>query len=160
MFILPVFVGIDYHLNTIQVSVMNQQGQILVNQSVSNDLHAVFSVVSPYGSNVQVAIEACTGSAAFAEALFTTYQWYVALAHPGYAAVCFLSGFAIPVKNMPEWMQWLTVINPARWYLVIVKGVFLKGMGVTEVFWNCIPLVLTALTTLTAAGVMFRRRMA
>ena len=44
---LPVFVGIDYHLNIIQVCVMNQQGKILCNQSVSNDPHAVFSVVAP-----------------------------------------------------------------------------------------------------------------
>ena len=70
-----------------------------------------------------------------------------------------LSGFATPVENMPDWMQWLTVINPARWFLIIVKGVFLKGMGVAEAALNCIPLVLIALATLTAAGVMFRRRM-
>jgi len=70
-----------------------------------------------------------------------------------------LSGFATPVENMPEWLQWITVVNPVRWYLVIVKGVFLKGMGAGEVFLNCIPLVCISLVTLTAAGVMFRRRM-
>jgi len=70
-----------------------------------------------------------------------------------------LSGFATPVENMPDWMQWLTVINPARWFMVIVKGIFLKGMGLAEVFLNCIPLFFIALTTMTAAAVMFRRRM-
>jgi ABC-2 type transport system permease protein len=70
-----------------------------------------------------------------------------------------LSGFATPVENMPDWLQWLTLINPARWFLMIVKGVFLKGMGATEAFWNCIPLVLIALATMSAANVMFRRRM-
>ena len=70
-----------------------------------------------------------------------------------------LSGFATPVENMPNWLQWFTVINPVRWYLVIVKGVFLKGMGAGEVFLNCIPLALIAMATLTAATVMFRRRM-
>ena len=70
-----------------------------------------------------------------------------------------LSGFATPVENMPEWLQWITVVNPVRWYLVIVKGVFLKGMGAGEVFLNCIPLVFISLATLTTAGVMFRRRM-
>ena len=70
-----------------------------------------------------------------------------------------LSGFATPVENMPDWLQWFTVIDPVRWYLVIVKGVFLKGMGVGEVFLNCIPLALIAAATLTAAAIMFRRRM-
>ncbi len=70
-----------------------------------------------------------------------------------------LSGFATPIENMPNWMQWLTVINPARWYMVIVKGVFMKGMGAWEVFLNCIPLAAISLITLTAAGIMFRRRM-
>ena len=70
-----------------------------------------------------------------------------------------LSGFATPVENMPNWMQWLTVINPVRWYMVIVKGVFMKGMGAAEVFLNCLPLALISIVTLTAAAVMFRRRM-
>ncbi len=70
-----------------------------------------------------------------------------------------LSGFATPVENMPNWLQWFTVVNPVRWYMVIVKGVFMKGMGAGEVFLNCIPLALISTVTLTAAGVMFRRRM-
>lgn len=70
-----------------------------------------------------------------------------------------LSGFATPVENMPEWMQWFTVLNPVRWYLVIVKGVFMKGMGAWEVFLNCIPLAFISLFTLVAAVTMFRRRM-
>ncbi len=70
-----------------------------------------------------------------------------------------LSGFATPVENMPDWMQWLTVANPARWFMVIVKGIFMKGMGVGEVFLNCIPLAIISFLTLTAAGIMFRRRM-
>jgi len=79
----------------------------------------------------------------------------IALVMPPFAM---LSGFATPVENMPEWLQWITVVNPVRWYLIIVKGVFLKGMGAAEVFLNCIPLVFIALTTLTAAGIMFKRR--
>ena len=70
-----------------------------------------------------------------------------------------LSGFATPVENMPDWLQTLTVINPVRWYIVIVKGVFIKGMDTGEVLLNCIPLVLISLATLSAAAVMFKRRM-
>lgn len=70
-----------------------------------------------------------------------------------------LSGFTTPVENMPSWMQSLTMINPVRWYLVIVKGVFLKGMGLRETALNCIPLILLSFATLTAAAVMFKHRM-
>ena len=70
-----------------------------------------------------------------------------------------LSGFATPVENMPDWMQWFTVVNPVRWYLVIVKGVFMKGMGAYEVFLNCIPLAALSVATLAAAMLMFKRRM-
>lgn len=74
-------------------------------------------------------------------------------------AAIMLSGFATPVENMPIWMQQITVVNPVRWYLVIVKGVFMKGMGPHEVAMNCIPLAFLSLITLSAAAIMFKRRM-
>jgi len=70
-----------------------------------------------------------------------------------------LSGFATPIENMPSWLQAVTTINPVRWYIVIVKGVFMKGMDVGEVLLNCIPLALISLITLFAAALMFKRRM-
>lgn len=45
-----------------------------------------------------------------------------------------LSGFAFPIENMPVPVQWLTYLNPLRFYLVIIRGVFLKGIGV-EILW-------------------------
>jgi transposase len=97
MFNLPVFVGLDYHTQTIQVCVMDQQRNILVNQSVANDVHAVFQVVAPFGTNVSAAIEASTGSANFAEELIAKYQWHVELAQPGYVA---------RLKQTPDKSDW------------------------------------------------------
>lgn len=45
-----------------------------------------------------------------------------------------LSGFAFPIENMPEPAQWLTYLNPLRYYLVIIRGIFLKGVG-ADVLW-------------------------
>jgi ABC-2 type transport system permease protein len=45
-----------------------------------------------------------------------------------------LSGFAIPIRNMPETIQYLTYLNPLRYYIDIVRGVFLKGSGM-DVLW-------------------------
>jgi hypothetical protein len=39
-----------------------------------------------------------------------------------------LSGFATPVESMPAWLQTVTLINPLRHILVILRGVFLRGM--------------------------------
>lgn len=45
-----------------------------------------------------------------------------------------LSGFTFPIRNMPEIVQWLTYLNPMRYFLEIVRGVFLQGVGL-EVLW-------------------------
>jgi ABC-2 type transport system permease protein len=45
------------------------------------------------------------------------------------------SGFAFPIENMPEPVQWLTLLNPLRYYMVIIRGIFLKGVGI-EVLWQ------------------------
>lgn len=43
-----------------------------------------------------------------------------------------LSGFAFPIRNMPEPVQWLTYLNPLRYFMDIVRGVFLKGSGAAD----------------------------
>jgi ABC-2 type transport system permease protein len=45
-----------------------------------------------------------------------------------------LSGFAFPIRNMPVAVQYLTYLNPIRYFIEIVRGIFLKGAGV-EVLW-------------------------
>jgi ABC-2 type transport system permease protein len=45
-----------------------------------------------------------------------------------------LSGFVYPIANMPEVVQWLTFLNPLRYFLIIIRGVFLKGIGL-DVLW-------------------------
>jgi ABC-2 type transport system permease protein len=70
-----------------------------------------------------------------------------------------LSGFATPVENMPGWLQTLTLANPLRHFLVIVRGIFLKDMPPADVAANILPLVLIALFTLAVAAWLFRQRM-
>lgn len=70
-----------------------------------------------------------------------------------------LSGFATPVENMPQWLQVVTLANPLRHFLVIIRGVFLKAMPASEVAVNILPLVLIAVFTLSVAAWLFRQRM-
>jgi ABC-2 type transport system permease protein len=46
----------------------------------------------------------------------------------------FLSGFIFPIENMPAWIQPVTFLIPLRYFLVILRGIFLKGVGL-EVLW-------------------------
>jgi len=46
----------------------------------------------------------------------------------------YLSGFIFPIENMPPSIQWLTYLIPLRYFVVIVRGIFLKGVGL-DVLW-------------------------
>lgn len=68
-----------------------------------------------------------------------------------------LSGFAFPIENMPEPVQWLTYGNPLRYYLVIIRGIFLKGVG-TAVLWpQLTALLLLGIAILSFAVNRFRK---
>jgi ABC-2 type transport system permease protein len=70
-----------------------------------------------------------------------------------------MSGYASPIENMPGWLQPFTYVNPVRYMMVIVKGVFLKDMPFGEVWANTWPMLLIAAGTLGAATWLFRRRL-
>jgi ABC-2 type transport system permease protein len=65
-----------------------------------------------------------------------------------------LSGFVFPIANMPEVVQWLTYLNPLRFFLVILRVIFLKGVGF-DVLWPQF-LALTILGTVVFTGAIFR----
>jgi transposase len=79
-----VFVGLDYHQDSIRVCVMGEDGQSLVNRNVANDPVAVQDLISQFGHPRGIAIEACCGAADFAQRLTEQAEWTVKLAHPGY----------------------------------------------------------------------------
>jgi ABC-2 type transport system permease protein len=60
-----------------------------------------------------------------------------------------LSGFAFPIANMPEVVQWCTYLNPLRYFLVIVRAIFLKGVGLNILWPNYLALGLMAIVMLT-----------
>lgn len=81
---LPVSVGLDYHDQTIRVCVLAEDGKMLFNRDVSNDVRAVAREVRRFGEPRGVLIEACSGAADFASELIELTGWRVRLAHPGY----------------------------------------------------------------------------
>jgi ABC-type multidrug transport system permease subunit len=45
-----------------------------------------------------------------------------------------LSGFIFPIRNMPEPVQVLTVVNPVRWFLQILQGIAVRGVGLSDLW--------------------------
>jgi transposase len=81
---LAVFVGLDYHQDSVQVCVMDADGQMLLNRKVANSWDAIQRLVQRVGQPRAVALESCCGAANLAEQLHQRTQWAVSLAHPGY----------------------------------------------------------------------------
>jgi ABC-2 type transport system permease protein len=54
-----------------------------------------------------------------------------------YFPAVLLSGFMFPITNMPQVIQWLTYMNPLRYFLVIIRSIFLKGIGLTIKWRTC-----------------------
>ena len=71
-----------------------------------------------------------------------------------------LSGFVYPIANMPEVVQWLTYLNPLRYYLVIIRGVFLKGLGLSVLWPHLLALAVLGTIMLSLAAGRFRKTMA
>jgi len=59
-----------------------------------------------------------------------------------------LSGFAFPIANMPEAVQWVTYVDPLRYYIVVIRDLFLKGGGVSDHLYENGMMLLLAVTAL------------
>jgi len=70
-----------------------------------------------------------------------------------------LSGFAFPIANMPEAVQWLTFLNPARYFMEIVRGLFLKGAGVAALWPQMIALFVYGVSVLGLSAARFRKKL-
>jgi ABC-2 type transport system permease protein len=68
-----------------------------------------------------------------------------------------LSGFAFPIENMPRPVQWLTLLNPLRYYMVVIRGIFLKGVGISALWEQLAALALIGVTVLSMAVKRFRK---
>ena len=68
-----------------------------------------------------------------------------------------LSGFAFPIANMPRVVQWLTLFDPLRYFLVIIRGIFLRGIGVAILWPDMLALGTMGLVTLWVVSLRFHK---
>lgn len=70
-----------------------------------------------------------------------------------------LSGFATPIANMPRVVQYITLVDPLRYFLIVLRGSFLEGGGFA-LFWpQYWPLLTLGVISMAVASVLFRRRL-
>jgi ABC-2 type transport system permease protein len=70
-----------------------------------------------------------------------------------------LSGFIFPVESMPAVLQWISNIVPARWFVLIARGIMLKGVGLTYLWRETLILAAMALVLLVLSTRSFRVRL-
>jgi len=70
-----------------------------------------------------------------------------------------LSGFAFPIANMPKAVQVITLIMPLRYFMTIVRGIFLKGVGMASLWRDALSLLVLGLVLLGVAISRFRKKL-
>ncbi len=70
-----------------------------------------------------------------------------------------LSGFAFPIRNMPEIVQYLTYLNPLRYFVEIVRGIFLRGSGMDVLWPQMLALTVYGAGILLLATARFHKRL-
>ena len=68
-----------------------------------------------------------------------------------------LSGFAYPIANMPKIVQWLTFFNPLRYFMVVIRSIFLKGVGIDILWAQLLPLFVMGVLVITFSALRFRK---
>lgn len=116
--------------------------------------HVVYLYVSAFFYLLSV-----IGIGLFISSLSTTQQQAILGAFLFMVPAMLLSGFATPIENMPAWLQPVTYLNPLRYFLIVIRGVFLKDMAFVEVVRQTMPLALISIVTLGLSAKLFRSRL-
>jgi ABC-2 type transport system permease protein len=73
------------------------------------------------------------------------------------APAIMLSGFGYPVNSMPHTLQLVTYLDPLRFYLIVLRGTFLKGVGLEALWPQMLAMTLLGIGTLTLATLRFHK---
>lgn len=110
-------------------------------------------------SAIAVSLLAIVGVGLYISSVCNTQQQAILSVMTFMLPAVLLSGYISPIEDMPVFLQYLTYLNPVRFFMVLSRGIFLKGMGLEDVIINTIPLIITAIITLTLAGRTFKRKL-
>ncbi len=99
------------------------------------------------------------GAGLFLSTISRTQQQAVMSSFFFTAPAFMLSGFAFPIRNMPLPVQYLTYLNPLRYFIEIVRGIFLKGVGIAVLWPQMVALLVYGIAILGLSAARFRKRL-
>ena len=67
------------------------------------------------------------------------------------------SGFGFPISTMPQWLQYLTYLSPLRYFLVVLRGTYLKGIGLDILWPDMLAMAVLGASLLTIAILRFHK---
>lgn len=111
-------------------------------------LSAFFYILSTLGLGLFVSTISKTQQQAMMIAVFAVMMPMV-----------FLSGFAFPIENMPEIIQYISYIIPLKYFINIIRGVISKGLGFSELWINALVLLIMGIFILVLSSLRFQRRL-
>ncbi len=99
------------------------------------------------------------GTGLFISTLSSTQQEAMLSTFLFFFPAVLLSGFVFPIANMPQLVQYLTYIDPLRYYLVILRGIFLKGSGIAILWPQALALLIMGTCIFSVSSLRFRKRL-
>ncbi len=136
-------------INTLEVLAI---GSLLFHVPIRSDLSVILLIsglflLSGLGVGLLVSTISNTQQEAMLGAFFT------------YLPSIFLSGFFFPIEAMPKVLQWISTIIPLRYYLVVIRSLLIKGVGISALQDEIVALLLFGGVMMTLAALRFRKRL-
>jgi len=97
------------------------------------------------------------GIGLFISTISTTQQEAMMSVFLFYMPTILLSGFAYPIANMPKVIQWFTFFNPLRYFMVVTRSIFLKGVGIDILWVQLLPLLVMGVLVIATSALRFRK---
>ena len=71
----------------------------------------------------------------------------------------FLSGFFFPLEAMPPFLQWVSYLIPLRYFLIIIRSLMIKGVGLAAIQNEVIGLTVLGIAVISLAAMRFHKRL-
>ncbi len=141
------FIGIGYTNITVVILV----GTYWFDVAISGSVVSLYALTGLF-------ILTCLGMGLAASAISNTQQQASMVGQFIILPNMFFSGFMFPIASMPPLVQKLTYIIPLRYYITVVRGIFLKGVGWAELWDEALITLLYGVAILSLATVFFRKQ--